>query len=182
MALPASDLTKQPDNRTTMELGAVLPRTAEVRDGHLYIGGVDMVALAREQGTALYVYDEADLRWRMEAYRNEFRARYENSDVIYASKAFMNKEVVRIVADEGLCLDVSGGGELACAQAVGFPMERVFVHGNNKTPVELREAIGAGVGRIVVDSRIELARISQIAGELGVVQDKIGRASCRERV
>ncbi len=171
MALPASDLTKQPDNRTTMELGAVLPRTAEVRDGHLYIGGVDMVALAREQGTALYVYDEADLRWRMEAYRDEFRARYENSDVIYASKAFMNKEVVRIVADEDLCLDVSGGGELACAQAVGFPMERVFVHGNNKTPVELREAIGAGVGRIVVDSRIELARISQIAGELGVVQD-----------
>lgn len=171
MSLPASDLSKQPDNRTTMELGAVLPRTAEVRDGHLYIGGVDMVELARQEGTALYVFDEADLRFRMEAYRDEFRARYENSDVIYASKAFMNKEAVRIVAEEGLCLDVSGGGELACAQAVGFPMDRVFVHGNNKTPTELREAIAAGVGRIVVDSRIELGRISQIAGELGVVQD-----------
>ena len=170
MSLPASDLTKQPDNRTTMDLGAVLPRTAEVRDNHLYVGGVDMVELAHEQGTALYVMDEADVRSRMEEYREAFRTRYPNSDVLYASKAFLNKEMARIANDEGMCLDVSGGGELACAQAAGFPMERVFVHGNNKTPQELREAIEAGVGRIVVDSRIELGRVSQIAGELGVVQ------------
>ena len=170
MSLPASDLTKQPDNRTTMDLGAVLPRTAEVRDNHLYVGGVDMVELAHEQGTALYVMDEADVRSRMEEYREAFRSRYPNSDVLYASKAFLNKEMARIANDEGMCLDVSGGGELACAQAAGFPMERVFVHGNNKTPQELREAIEAGVGRIVVDSRIELGRISKIAGELGVVQ------------
>lgn len=170
MSLPASDLTKQPDNRTTMELGAVLPRTAEVRDDHLFVGGVDMVELAHELGTALYVMDEVDMRGRMEEYREAFRSRYENSDVLYASKAFQNKEMMRIVDDEGLCLDVSGGGELACAQAAGFPMDRVFVHGNNKTPTELREAIEAGVHRIVVDSRIELARVSQIAGELGVEQ------------
>lgn len=170
MSLPASDPTKQPDNRTTMELGAVLPRTAEVRDDHLFVGGVDMVELAHELGTALYVMDEADMRGRMEEYREAFRSRYENSDVLYASKAFQNKEMMRIVDDEGLCLDVSGGGELACAQAAGFPMDRVFVHGNNKTPTELREAIEAGVHRIVVDSRIELARVSQIAGELGVEQ------------
>lgn len=170
MSLPASDLSKQPDNRTTMDLGAVLPRTAEVRDDHLFVGGVDMVELAHEQGTALYVMDEADMRSRMEEYREAFRSRYANSDVLYASKAFLNKEMARIVNDEGLCLDVSGGGELACAQAAGFPMDRVFVHGNNKTPQELREAIGAGVGRIVVDSRIELNRVSKIAGELGVVQ------------
>ena len=170
MSLPASDLTKQPDNRTTMELGEVLPRTAEVRDDHLFVGGVDMVELAHEMGTALYVMDEADMRSRMEEYREAFRSRYPNSDVLYASKAFQNKEMVRIVNDEGLCLDVSGGGELACAQAAGFPMDRVFVHGNNKTPQELREAIEAGVHRIVVDSRIELARVSRIAGELGVVQ------------
>ena len=66
MSLPAADLSKQPDNRTTMELGAVLPLTAEVKDDHLYVGGVDMVELAREQGTALYVMDEADMRTRME--------------------------------------------------------------------------------------------------------------------
>ena len=170
MALPASDLSKQPDNRTTMELGAVLPRTAEVRDDHLYVGGVDMVELAREQGTALYVMDEADMRSRMESYREAFCSRYQNSDIVYASKAFLNKEAARIVADEGLCLDVSGGGELAIARAAGFPTERVFMHGNNKTPRELREAIEAGVGRIIIDSRIELKRISEIAGELGVEQ------------
>lgn len=171
MSLPASDLTKQPDQRTTMELGAVLPATAEVRDDHLFIGGVDMVELAREQGTALYVFDEADLVARMKAYREAFRARYENSDIIYASKAFLNKEVLRLAQREGLCLDVSGGGELACAQSVGFPMERVFVHGNNKTPQELEEAISAGAGRIILDSRIELARVSEIAGRLGKTQD-----------
>jgi len=175
MALPKSDLTKQADGRTTMELGAVLPKTAEVRDGHLFIGGVDMVQLAEREGTALYVFDEADLRDRMEQYREEFRASYPNSEVLYASKAFLNKEVLRIAAEEGMCLDVSGGGELAFAQAVGFPLERVFVHGNNKTERELREAIAAGVGRIVLDTRIELGRVSRIAGELGVVQKVLMR-------
>ncbi len=170
MALPAADLSKQPDNRTTMELGAVLPLTAEVRDDHLFVGGVDMVELAREQGTALYVMDEADMRARMQSYLRSFRSRHENSDVVYASKAFLNKEAARIVNAEGLCLDVSGGGELACALAAGFPADRIFMHGNNKTPQELREAISAGVGRIIIDSRIELGRISQIAGELGVEQ------------
>ena len=171
MSLPASDLSKQADNLTTMELGACLPLTAEVKDDHLYIGGVDMVELAHQYGTALYVYDEADLVNRMETYRDAFRRRYPNSDVIYASKAFLNKAVCRLAAQHGMCLDVSGGGELAIARAVDFPMDRVFVHGNNKTPQELREAIEAGVGRIVVDSRIELARVSAIAQELGVTQE-----------
>lgn len=171
MSLPASDTTKRPDNRTTMDLGAVLPLTAQVKDDHLYVGGVDLVDLAHAQGTALYVMDEADMRMRMETYLNAFRSRYENSDVIYASKAFLNKEAARIVSDEGLCLDVSGGGELAVARAAGFPLDRVFVHGNNKTPMELREAMEAGVGRIVIDSRIELARVSEIAADLGIDQD-----------
>ena len=171
MSLPASDLTKQADGLTTMELGACLPMTAEVKDDHLYIGGVDTVELARDYGTALYVYDEADLVNRMDTYRDAFGTRYPNSDVIYASKAFLNKAVARLAAQHGMCLDVSGGGELAIARAVGFPMDRVFVHGNNKTPQELREAIEAGVGRIVVDSRIELSRVSAIAQELGVTQE-----------
>ena len=175
MSLPKSDLSKQADGRTTMQLGPVLPKTAEVRGSHLFIGGVDMVELATEQGTALYVFDEADLRDRMERYREAFSERYPNSGVLYASKAFLNKEVLRIAAEEGMFLDVSGGGELACAQAVGFPMERVFVHGNNKTEVELREAIAAGVGRIVLDTRIELGRVSRIAGQLGVTQKVLMR-------
>ncbi|MBQ9043234.1 MAG: diaminopimelate decarboxylase [Eggerthellaceae bacterium] len=175
MSLPKSDLTKQADGRTTMELGPVLPKTAEVRDGHLFIGGVDMVELAREQGTALYVFDEADLRDRMQQYRESFAANYPNAGALYASKAFLNKEVLRIANEEGMFLDVSGGGELACAQAVGFPMERIFMHGNFKTERELREAISAGVGRIVLDTRLELARVSRIAGELGVTQKVLMR-------
>lgn len=175
MALPASDLTKVADQRTTMDLGAVLPMTAEVKDDHLYIGGVDMVELARTEGTALYVFDEADVRNRMQQYFQSFRKRHENSDIAFASKAFLNKEMARIANEEGMCLDVSGGGELAIAQAVGFPMERVVVHGNNKTPRELEEAISAGVGRIVADSRIEIGRISEIAGRLGKTQDILMR-------
>ena len=154
-----------------MDLGAVLPKTAEVKDDHLYIGGVDMVELAEDQGTPLWVFDEADLVDRMQAYKRAFRERYPDSDIVYASKSFLNKEVVRLADREGMCLDVSGGGELACARAVDFPMERVFVHGNNKTPQELTEAISAGVGRIVVDSRTELRRISAIAMEHGTTQD-----------
>ena len=175
MSLPASDTNKKADGLTTMQLGAVLPETAEVKavedESHLFIGGVDMVELAREQGTALYVFDEADLRHRMQEFIRAFRSRYENSDVLFASKAFMNKAAVRLADKEGLCLDVSGGGELACALAAGFPPEKIFMHGNNKTPQELEEAISAGVGRIIVDSRIELARVSEIAGRLGKIQN-----------
>ena len=175
MSLPVSEVNKQPDYRTTMELGAVLPKTAEVKDDHLYIGGVDMVELAKQEGTALYVFDEADLTDRMEQYVSNFHAMYPNSDVAYASKAFINKEIYRIAKAQGMYLDVSGGGELAYAQAVDFPMEHIVVHGNNKTPRELEEAISAGVGHIIVDSRIELGRISEIAGRLGKTQDILMR-------
>lgn len=170
MALPAADPNKKADNRTTMELGKVLPMTAEVKDDHLFIGGVDMVELAHEQGTALYVFDEKDLRYRMSSFLNAFRSRYENSDVVFASKAFLNKAVLHIIEEEGLCLDVSGGGEFAFAQAAGFPAEKVFVHGNNKTVRELEEAISAGTGRIVIDSLAELARVSEIAAAQGKTQ------------
>ena len=122
MSLPASDTSKQPDNLTTMDLGEVLPRTAEVRDNHLFIGGVDMVKLAREEGTALYVFDEADLRWRMETYREAFRSRYETPTSSTLRRPSSTREVVRISERGGLCLDVSGNGRLACAQMAGFPM------------------------------------------------------------
>ena len=101
MSLPAADLSKQPDNRTTMELGAVLPLTAEVKDDHLYVGGVDMVELAREQGTALYVMDEADMRTRMETYLAAFRSRYQNSDVVYASRIEL-KRISEIAGELGV--------------------------------------------------------------------------------
>ena len=126
MSLPAADLSKQPDNRTTMELGAVLPLTAEVKDDHLYVGGVDMVELAREQGTALYVMDEADMRTRMETYLAAFRSRYQNSDVVYASKAFLNKEAARIVADEG-CASTCQAARAGHRVGRGLP-DRAHLH------------------------------------------------------
>lgn len=171
MALPAPNKDAVADNRTTMELGKVLPKTANVIDGHLFVGGVDMVELARTQGTAMYVYDEEDLRDRMRQYRTAFDKRCEDAGVAYASKAFLNKAMARIAEEEGMHLDVSGGGELAIALAAGFPAARIVVHGNSKTELELTEAIQAGAGRIVVDSITELERISRIAGELGKVQD-----------
>ena len=172
MSLPVSDLNKKADGLTTMELGKVLPLTAEVKDDHLFIGGCDMVEIAKEFGTALYVFDQADLEARMDEYVQSFKKFYgDRAEVAYASKAFQNKAIVQLANEHGMCLDVSGGGELACALAAGFPAKRVVVHGNNKTPQELREAIEAGVGCIVVDSRIELGRISAIAQELGVTQD-----------
>ena len=171
MSLPAPNLDAKADQRTTMELGKVLPLTAEVREGHLFVGGVDMVKLARTEGTALMVYDEEDLRSRMREYRESFTAYQADALPAYASKAFLNKAMARIAKEEGMGLDVSGGGELAIAQSVDFPMEKVIVHGNNKTETELREAIEAGTGRIVVDSDYELARVSRIAGELGKVQE-----------
>ena len=172
MSLPVSDLNKKADGLTTMELGKVLPLTAEVKDDHLFIGGCDMVEIAKEFGTALYVFDQADLEARMDEYAQSFKKYYgDRAEVAYASKAFQNKAIVQLANEHGMCLDVSGGGELACALAAGFPAKRVVVHGNNKTPQELREAIEAGVGCIVVDSRIELGRISAIAQELGVTQD-----------
>ena len=86
------------------------------------------------------------------------------------SKAFLNKEAARIVDAEGLCLDVSGGGELACALAAGFPAERIFMHGNNKTPQELREAIGAAWAASSSTAASSWAASPMIAGELGVEQ------------
>lgn len=171
MGLPAADRNKKADGLTTMDLGKVLPITATVKSGHLHIGGVDMVELAHEQGTALFVYDEVDMRSRMQSYLNAFRSRHASSEIMYASKAFLNKETARIIAEEGLGLDVAGGGELALAKAVDFPMDRVIVHGNNKSEAELEQAIEWGVGRIVVDSLIELGRVSRIAGKLGKTQD-----------
>ena len=159
-------------------LGPVFPRTAEVTaDGHLAIGGCDAVELAKEFGTPLYVFDEVELRATMRAYREAFASRYERSSVVYASKAYLGRWLVPIVAEEGLGMDVVSGGELAVAQAGGFPVERILFHGNNKSAQELREAVEAGVGRIVIDNFHELALLDDIAGSLGKRQTVLVRVS-----
>ena len=171
MGLPKADPNKRPDYLQTMDLGACLPKTAQVKQGRLYVGGVDLVSLAQAVGTPAYVYDEEDISSRLMRYRQAFAEAAPGASVIYAGKAFLCQAMVRLVDDSGLYMDVSGGGELAIALAAGFPAERIVLHGNNKTPEELAQAIEAGVGRIVVDSRIELHRLSAIAQKHGRTQD-----------
>jgi diaminopimelate decarboxylase len=135
---------------------------------HLVIGGCDATALAEQYGTPLYVMDEASIRENMRMYRDAMKRHYADQGmVLYASKAFCTTAICRIAHQEGIGLDVVSGGEIQTALAAGFPMERVWFHGNNKTPQELRLALSCGVGRIVVDNLEELALLDRLAAELG---------------
>ena len=139
--------------------------------GRLTVAGLDVVSLAERHGTAAYVLDEDDFRSRAGAFRDAFATSFERfggADVYYAGKAFLCSAVARWVDEEGLHLDVCSRGELAVAQRVAFPPERIAFHGNNKAVAELRAALEYGVGRIVVDSFDEIDRVVALAGELGV--------------
>jgi diaminopimelate decarboxylase len=127
--------------------------------GRLEVGGCDVLELAREFGTPAYVYAEDDMRARARAYLEAFRARAEHFEVIYASKAFPCTAAYRLFAEEGLSADVASGGELHLALAGGLAPERIYFHGNNKTPAELDYALESGVGHIVVDSFDEIERL-----------------------
>lgn len=139
----------------------VWPRSAQRVDGAVTVGGVDLRELATDYGTPLFVLDEEDFRERA----REFRAAFAEADVYYAGKALLTKAVARWVAEEGLKLDVCSGGELSVALAADFPPERLGMHGNNKSEQELRRAVEAGVGRIIVDSFAEIERLDRIAAE-----------------
>ena len=156
----------------------VFPDTADVdQQGQLIIGGCNAHDLAAEYGTPVYVLDEATLRGRCRSFSSEFSRRSPGCQVVYASKAYINPALAAIFNEEGLGLDVVSGGELAIAQAIGFPLENVYFHGNNKTPDELEQAVRSGIGRVVVDSFHELDLLDRIAGDLGKVQDILVRLS-----
>ncbi len=131
--------------------------------GRIAIGGCDTIELAREFGTPAYVYAEEDIRARARAYMDAFRARTENFEVLYASKAFPCTAAERILVEEGLSCDVASGGELHIALAAGFDPARIYMHGNNKTEAELAYAIEQGIGHIVVDSFDEIDRLERLA-------------------
>lgn len=132
--------------------------------GHLSISGCDTVALARQYGTPLYVMSEDEIRSVCRRYRSSFETYYDgNGKAIYASKAFSCKEIYRIVASEGLDVEVVSGGELYTALQADVPAGNIHFQGNNKTAGELSFAIENGVGDIVADSLGELRRIQEIA-------------------
>jgi diaminopimelate decarboxylase len=161
----------------------VWPRTATRATGDalqqraITIAGLDVRDLAAQFGTPLFVLDEADFRSRAA----EFRAAYDDADlpadVFYAGKAFLSARVARWVAEEGLCLDVCTGGELLTAVRAGFPAERIALHGNNKSVAELELALEHGVGRYVVDSFEEIARLADAATRHGSVADVLVRVT-----
>ena len=132
-------------------------------EGVLEIGGCDVLSLAKAHGTPLYVYDEKTIRSMAQTFVGEFTSRYPKTSVAYASKAFLNLAMAKIANEEKLSLDVVSGGEIAVAHAAGFPSNKMYFHGNNKTPQELSEAIDLGVGTIVVDGFQELDILNNIA-------------------
>ena len=134
--------------------------------GVLTVAGVDVRDLAAQFGTPAYVLDEDDFRSRCRSWRDAFAG----ADVYYAGKAFLCTAIARWVAEEGLSLDVCTGGELAVALKAGFPAERLLFHGNNKSIGELERGVGAGVGRFVVDSFVEVERLAEVAARNGVRQ------------
>jgi diaminopimelate decarboxylase len=164
--------------RTPENVNALLPqlwpRTVTRADsGALTVGGKDVRDLAQEFGTPVYVLDEVDFRARC----REFAESFADADLYYAGKAFLCKAVVRMLAEEGLSLDVCSGGELAVALAASMPPERIGLHGNNKSVEELERAVAAGVGRIVLDSFQEIDRLTEIAKRTGKAPKVMVRAT-----
>lgn len=137
--------------------------------GNLTIGGLDTVELAKEYGTPLYVMDEDLIREHCRSFKKSIDNYYGGAGLVcYASKAFCCKAMCKIMMDEGIGLDVVSEGELYTAASVGFPMDKVCFHGNNKTDGELSLALEKKVGRIIVDNIFELERLNKLAGNAGV--------------
>ena len=134
--------------------------------GHLCIGSHDTVELAKEFGTPLYVLDEDKVRQNCRGYKNAIDEYYGGRGLaLYASKALCTMYTARVAAEEGLGADVVSGGEIYTLKKAGFPMEKVFFHGNNKTDDEIELAMDCGVGHIVVDNIYELDRVNQAAAK-----------------
>jgi diaminopimelate decarboxylase len=138
----------------------LLPDTSAVTDGRLSVGGCDVLELAEEFGTPLFVYDEEHLRTRCRAAVAAF-----GNGVAYATKSFLCTAMARLAYEEGMHLDVATGGEMFVARRAGVPADRLVFHGNNKSEAELRTALAAGVGRIVVDSFDEIDRLEALHRE-----------------
>lgn len=133
--------------------------------GHLAIGGVDTLTLAKEYGTPLYVYDVALIRQRIRAFKKVFETRHIDYHISYASKAFSAKAMYRVLQAEGIGADVVSGGEIYTAQQAGFPMAETSFNGNNKSRAELILAIEAGVGHIILDNFHEIELLEAVLTE-----------------
>jgi diaminopimelate decarboxylase len=163
---------------TEASVSHVYPLGTRINErGRLEIGGCDAVELAGEFGTPAYVVAEDDLRARARSFLDALASRHRDYDVLFASKAFPCTAVYRTLAEEGLACDVASGGELFLALRGGFDPERIYFHGNAKSEPELREALDAGVGHMVIDSFDELDRLQRLAADHGRHQEVLIRVT-----
>ena len=140
-------------------------------NGHLYFAGTDTVPLAEKYGTPLFLIDDERIRERCREYKIAMKKYFgEDALPLFASKALSFKEIYRIMASEGMGTDIVSSGELFTAVSAGFPMERAFFHGNNKTDFDIEYAIKNGIGYFIVDGMEELDRINEYAGAAGIRQ------------
>lgn len=171
---PPTSVLRPPGDLSVLDPAVWSAHTERGAEGALGVAGLDVRELAARFGTPAYVCDEADVRLRCRRFREAFGP---DADVHYAAKAFCSLAMLHWVAEEGLGLDVCTSGELAAALRAGFPPGRITMHGNNKSVAELDTAVRAGVGRIVVDSFVEIARLAHVAQQHGIRQQVMVRAT-----
>jgi len=134
--------------------------------GNLEFDQYDLIELAKKYGTPCYIYSENIIRKKCREYINAFSKRNVDFEILYAGKAFLVKAMCNILKEEGLSLDVSSGGELYTALSVGFPPDKIFFHGNNKSQEEIEFAVKEKIGTMIVENEYELDLIDQIANKL----------------
>ena len=142
-----------------------------VENGHLTIGGCDTVELANQFGTPLYVMDEQTVRNNCRMFKKSIDENYESGLVLFASKALNCLQMCRIAKEEGLGLDCVSGGEIYTALKAGFPADKIYFHGNNKTTDEMIYAIENKIGTIIVDNHFELEELNELAKKRNVTVD-----------
>jgi len=157
---------------------AIWPASAtRAESGEIAIGGIVVSQLVKQFGSPLFVYDELDVRERARRYLRAYDTVELPTQVYYAGKAFLCTTIVKWLTEEGLSIDVCTAGELETALRGGADPARILFHGNNKSEAELERAVDVGVGRIVVDSLVEIQRLNQIAAVRGVTQQVLVRAT-----
>ena len=140
-------------------------------NGHLYFAGMDTVTLAEKYGTPVFLLDDSRVRARVREYKEAMQRNFgAGSMPLFASKSLSFKEIYRMMAEENIGTDIVSSGELFTAVSAGFPMERAFFHGNNKTDFDIEYAIENGIGYFIADGIEELERIDEYAGKAGIRQ------------
>ncbi|MQF82802.1 diaminopimelate decarboxylase [SAR202 cluster bacterium AD-802-E10_MRT_200m] len=163
---------------TFSSLNYIFPESAIINQyEHLEIGGIDTQDLALKYGTPMYILCERTIRNRCHDFKQAFNKLHENTQILYASKAYLGPALAKIIAEEGLGLDVVSGGELAIARIAESPPSTIYLHGNNKSKTELSAALEYGVDCIVVDNLLEIHLLQELASTLGKTQSILLRVT-----